>query len=351
MGWRQWIGGRRGEVREGGYTSALVQMIVDRAKGTTDAAASATAALEACSGEIARCFAAADVAGPMFARSALTPACLSFIGRTLVRRGEVVMAIDARGMRLIPGHSWDVQGDLDESSWTYRVNLPAPSVVVTRSYPGDGVVHVRYAFDPERPWCGVGPLQAAVLAGRLSANAAKALADETGTTTGFVLPLPVDGQDPTVSALKTDLRNSDGGLHFVESTRTMHVGAPGSAPAEDWRVSRLGPNPPAPQVSLLDSAFREVAAACGVPVSLFIDSDGTGQRESYRRFLHATIVPLSRIVAAELSAKLDGEVTLSFDRLFAGDLSGRARAFQSLVGGGMDPGKAAGLAGLMESDG
>ncbi|MCY4511367.1 MAG: hypothetical protein OXG35_31050 [Acidobacteria bacterium] len=42
---------------------------------------------------------------------------------------------------------------------------------------------------------------------------------------------------------------------------------------------------------------------------------------------------------------------MSFDRLFAGDLSGRARAFQSLVGGGMDPGKAAGLAGLMESDG
>ncbi|MCY4506578.1 MAG: hypothetical protein OXG35_06415, partial [Acidobacteria bacterium] len=72
MGWRQWIGGRRGEVREGGYTSALVQMIVDRAKGPTDAAASATAALEACSGEIALCFAAADVAGPMFARSALT---------------------------------------------------------------------------------------------------------------------------------------------------------------------------------------------------------------------------------------------------------------------------------------
>ena len=103
-------------------------------------------------------------------------------------------------------------------------------------------------------------------------------------------------------------------------------------------------------MSLLDSAFREVCAAVGVPVAMFTDSDGTGQRESFRRFLHATIVPLSRIVAAELSAKLDGEVTLSFDRLFAGDLSGRARAFQSLVGGGMDPGKAAGLAGLMESE-
>ena len=77
---------------------------------------------------------------------------------------------------------------------------------------------------------------------------------------------------------------------------------------------------------------------------------GLAQRGSYRRFLHVTIVPLSRIVAAELSAKLDGEVTLSFDRLFAGDLSGRARAFQSLVGGGMAVERAAGLAGLMESE-
>ena len=130
----------------------------------------------------------------------------------------------------------------------------------------------------------------------------------------------------------------------------MHGGAPGSAPQDDWKASRLGPNPPTGEVQLLGEAFREVAAAVGVPLSLFTDSDGTGQRESYRRFLHATIVPLSRVVAAELSAKLDGEVTLSFDRLFAGDLSGRARAFQSLVGGGMDPGRAAGLAGLMESE-
>ena len=37
---------------------------------------------------------------------------------------------------------------------------------------------------------------------------------------------------------------------------------------------------------------------------------------------------------------------LSFDRLFASDLSGRARAFQSLTGGGMEAERAAELAGL-----
>ena len=91
-------------------------------------------------------------------------------------------------------------------------------------------------------------------------------------------------------------------------------------------------------------------AACGVPLSLAIDSDGTGQRESYRRLLHSTVVPLAKIVSEELTDKLETDVSLSFDSLFAADLSGRARAFQSLVGGGMDPTKAAGLSGLMEAE-
>ena len=40
-------------------------------------------------------------------------------------------------------------------------------------------------------------------------------------------------------------------------------------------------------------------------------------------------------------------MVLRFDGLFAADLSGRARAFQSMVGGGMEVARAAGLAGLM----
>ena len=350
MSIRDWFGGRT-EQRQGAYTNAIVEQIIARAKGSTDAQASGTAALEACAGAVGRAFAAADVSGPAFAQAALTPTCLAFIGRQLVRRGEAVMMIDVPGGRLVAGHSWDIQGDLSESSWTYRLSLPAPSAVITRSLAGDAVVHVRYSVDPDRPWAGVGPLQAASLAGKLSANVAGALAAELGTTMGFVLPLPVDGNDPTLTALKADLRGSSGGLHPVESARTMNPGGAATAPAGDWRVSRLGPNPPAPEVALLGESFREVAAACGVPLSLFTDADGTGARESYRRFLHATVVPLAKLAAAELSAKLDGAVSLSFDSLFAGDLSGRARSFQSLVGAGMDITKAAGLAGLMESDG
>ena len=44
------------------------------------------------------------------------------------------------------------------------------------------------------------------------------------------------------------------------------------------------------------------------------------------------------------------ELAFSFDRLFASDLSGRARAFQSMVGGGMPVDRAAALAGLLDPD-
>ena len=53
------------------------------------------------------------------------------------------------------------------------------------------------------------------------------------------------------------------------------------------------------------------------------------------------------LVAEELTRKLDVEVSLSFESLFASDLSGRARAFRSMVEAGMALDQAASLAGLM----
>ena len=90
-------------------------------------------------------------------------------------------------------------------------------------------------------------------------------------------------------------------------------------------------------------------ALCGVPPALATDSDGTSQRENWRRFLHGTVSPVARLVEAELRAKLD-EPTLSitFDSLYAADVMGRARAWRSLVDpeGKMDPDQAKKLTGL-----
>ena len=57
------------------------------------------------------------------------------------------------------------------------------------------------------------------------------------------------------------------------------------------------------------------------------------------------------MVAAEVREKLNVE-NLTFDTtdLHAADVAGRARAFQSLVGGGMELDQAAGLSGLLIDD-
>ena len=94
---------------------------------------------------------------------------------------------------------------------------------------------------------------------------------------------------------------------------------------------------------------RAEGGANGSPpgLELFEGSSGTGQREAWRRFLHGSVSPLGEIVAEELAAKLDTpELKLSFDRLYASDLMGRARAFGSLVKAGMEKDRAAELAGL-----
>ena len=90
--------------------------------------------------------------------------------------------------------------------------------------------------------------------------------------------------------------------------------------------------------------------ACGCSPAMFDDSDGTAKREAQRVFLHGTVRPLGRMLAAELSAKLETDVALDFSGLYMHDLAGRAQSFKQLVEAGMDPAKAAALAGLMVDD-
>ena len=53
------------------------------------------------------------------------------------------------------------------------------------------------------------------------------------------------------------------------------------------------------------------------------------------------------MVSAELSLKLEAEVRLDWSELRAADVASRARAFQSLVGGGMSLSDAAAASGVL----
>ena len=336
------------ERRDSSYTDALVSAITANAGGQTTAFPTATAALEACAGLVGRSFAAAEVSGPDRSIEALTPGLLNMIGRTLIRKGEIVLYIEiADGMiQLAPASDHDVGGGNDPSTWTYRVNLAGPERQRTfKNVMAGQVVHLQYAADNVSPWRGVGPLQVAQLAGRLSAETVAALADESSGPRGSLLPVP--SNDDTTD-LEADLKKLKGSLALTEGGDWG--GAPGGGEAR-WQKLRIGSDPPEALVNLHENATAEVYAACGINPAVFRDSQGTAGREAWRQVLFGLVAPLGRIITQEISLKLDApDLSLSWQELRASDISGRARAFQSLVGGGMDVEKAAQVSGVLSRD-
>ena len=261
--------------------------------------------------------------------------------------------IEVRGgtVRLRPAGSWDVHGGPDSEDWFVRADLFGPSGNRTRVVAHAGVVHPRYAVDPSRPWLGVGPLQWATSTGALASNLERRLSEEAGGIVAHVLPVPQDPAEGALDTLRQDIAQARGGTTLVETTSAGWGEGRGAAPAADWRPQRIGANPPAAIDAIRTSTGQSIAAACGVPPALVSRSDGTALREAWRQFLFGTISPVAKILEAEISEKLDVGVDLVFDELRASDLAGRARAFQSMVGGGMDVTEAAALAGLLAKDG
>ena len=343
-----WPFSRRDEVRQASYTDEVVAALVSRAHGASKADPASLAAVQAASGLVSRAFAAAEIlpVGTMATR-ALTAPLLALIGRGLILRGEVLLHIDATPGRvtLRPVSSWDISGTDDPASWRYRIDMAGPSRTRTISRPAEAVIHCRINVDPSRPWRGQSPIRTASLSAKLAAAAEKALAIESAISPARIAPIPTPDKaqrDNYNDALKS------GGIVTVEAS-TIVPGASGQEPASRWLPQAVGPDPTAPLVQLRSDASRELLVACGVPTELFSEADGTGKREAWRQFLFSTVSPMAREVQAELGHKLNVPgLSINFDSLFASDLSGRARAFQSLVSGGMDTGKAAALAGLME---
>ena len=339
------------ETRDDSYTDVLIASLVSRAQGKSLAVPSATAALEACSGTVGRGFAAAEVTGPDPIIQALTPGIMEMIGRSLIRTGELVLLIDSSSgsLRLVPTQTHDIKGGPRPETWEYTMTLGGPSETITHEFvPAQSVLHFRYAADPSTPWRGNGPIAIANLAGTLSAETVRALGEESSGPTGRLLGIPgVDGADATVEALKTDLANARGKVALLEGGDWGNSGGDAKV---SLKTERFGPEPPASLVDLVAVASQEVYSACGLNQALWGGSQAAAVREAWRLCLFGVLSPLGRLVEAELQDKLEDTVTLSWQELRASDLSGRARAFQSMVGGGMAVAEAVSVAGLMVED-
>ena len=337
----------RNEVRAGTtFTDSFIAALTAKADGAGLIAATATAALESCAGLVGRGFASAKVGGRDVLSAALTPDILEMTGRALIRRGEVLFYVDSSGSRLLllPATSYDIQGGPNPATWTYNLMLNGPSGNMTYTGLGaESVIHVKYAVDPVEPWRGNAPLDVARQSGRLSSELVNALADESSTPTGQVMGLAVDGNDDTIVTLKADFKTAKGKLAFMQAG---DWGAAGGS-FTDLVPKRFGAMPPEPLVELFKHSSAEVFSSCGFNPALFVAGDAASLRESWRLALFGVVSPLAIKFAAELSLKFDEEITLGFEEMKASDVQGRARAMQSMVGGGMEIERAVALSGLL----
>ena len=336
------------------YTQVLISLLQSQAEGNPSDP-SATAAFESAAGLIARAFAVASVEPLNIRTECLSPMMLANMARSLVHQGEALYIIDLRDGRSIatPCSHWEVYGNSSNPmEWNYRADVPSPDGTRTIKRSAEGVLHFKYAYRQSSPWRGIGPLQWAAQTARLHGAQEQALAGEASGPYGHVLPLPdvAQGTDQKTQII-SDLQKLNGGVKAVETVAAGWGEGKGSAPSGDWVQKRIGMAPEAPTVTLRSDVAQAILAACGVPTPLVTSGEGSSAREAWRRFLHSTAQPLASLVAHEARLKLSvPELAITFNRLFASDLSGRARAFQSMVGAGMDIQKAASLAGLMETE-
>jgi len=326
---------RRGqpEPEKRGYTDAVTTALIEAA--TTPEVAGYVSALEIAAGQLSRAFASATVTGTGAAM--FTPRVLATVGRSMVESGQSVWL--RRGNTLVWVRDWSIV-----SPNRYEVNIVGGS----RAVPRRSVFLARWNIDYDTG-LGISPLGMARQIRTLLARLEASTATEAGAAVGYLLPVPSDGEAGNVEALKMDLADLRGRIAVVETTRGGW-GEGAAAPQGDYRLARMGPNFPDSIGDMLTRAQESVLAACGYPIQLVRSEGGAqGQREAWRRYLHGTVAPLGRIVE-QAAAEIDRPIMLGWDALFASDIQGRARAFQSMVNGGMEVERAATLSGLLNAE-
>ena len=340
---------RRGEARS--YTS----LIQDAALATAehgDSGAYRTAALETAAGLYARCFAAATITGA----PGIDAAMLAAVARDLVRQGESVWRIhvaDGR-LRFAPTASHEVRGGWDRDGWQYTLDLAGPNRTSSIDLPAESVLHFMFARDSQRPWQGRSPMSWAAITAKMHGAGERYHERETALPHGVIAPVG-DPQAPHLAPGEAAKQ----GIWTALNETLPDKGGIGVVPADQWRGRNMGGNPfshygPAPgsdMLALRTQSALDVLAACGVPASLVAaNADGTAQREAWRRFVLATIVPVARAVADELRDKLDSPaIALDFTGLYGHDLAGRARALAAMVTAGVPLAAAQTIAGLADA--
>ena len=321
------------ETENRNYTDIVTQALLDASADTV--ADAYVSAMETTAGALSRAFTAATVTG---GGGAFSPWVMGQIGRSLVEYGESVWYRVGMTLERVDNYDFPTR-----SIRNYNLNMPDGRVVQATT---DRVLHVRWNVNIYNGR-GVGPLQQARNLRQLMQRLEGSLKDELSAAVGYLLPIPQDGQSDTVATLRQQIAELKGRIAVIETARGGWGQGSAQGTRREFDLQRLGPNIPDSSVNLFEAAREAVFSACGYPPALAHDVDGTSQREAWRRYLHGTVSPLGRLVI-DAAGMAGLQISIQWDNLFASDITGRARAFQSLVGAGMPLEQAAAASGILE---
>ena len=332
----------RPETRAADFTQRVLDSLISSAAGASSG--NAIASLETASRFWGLGLASAAISPASAELASISPSVLDAIGRALCRSGESLHVIVVRGGRvtLTPCAQWTVLGSYNPETWQYQVTLNGPTTAQTSTVPAASVLHVRYAPEPSRPWVGRSPMALAIDTTRAAGLLEAATAGELNFTQRQVLtPRRNQGDYSVADSLGPDT------IQKIVTAFTEHTHAGCFVIPADVEPRRLGPEPPDSFPLLRDRLEKSILAMHGIPPALVAErGTGTAMREAFRQVLHSLLKPLGALVVEELKLKLDPEASMSFDALRAGDITGSARAFGSLVKSGLTPQSAARIVGL-----
>ena len=144
--------------------------------------------------------------------------------------------------------------------------------------------------------------------------------------------------------MRKDIKKANGSVLLVELGDWGNVGA---AKADGgFRVQRLGAGPPAPLVDQAEASANAIYAAVGVNPSVFTARKARRQERPCGVFCSACWRRSGGLSRLNWAAKLETPVSFNWDELRASDIASRARAFNSLMQGGMDKADALAATGL-----
>ena len=283
------------------------------------------------------------------------PDFLSSLARALVLRGEALYAIES-DRSLIPCETWDISGGAAESTWSYRIDIATPDGNKSMRRPREGVCHFKWAIDSRKPWKGISPLDMAKGMSSLAAKSAQSLSTEYNATQMYVLPLMYDanvmGSD--ASAGDADIAEQFDKVKAGANGRTFsllftnQMKWPKDERDKTFEQKRLGASLTQDNVIATFKSQESVLSLCGIPPGLLAPEGQS--RDAFRLWIATAVEPLAKRISYELSKGLETQVEIDTSPVTKQDIVGRARAFGSLVKGGMEVSEAAKISGVLAED-